>query len=43
MGKSGLSKLPKTQQMRCKILVTFRTDPASQSVMHLLDHVAVLL
>jgi hypothetical protein len=40
--KSGLTKLPKTEQMRCKIRVTFHTDPASQSVMQLLDQVALL-
>jgi hypothetical protein len=43
VGKSGLIKLPKTEQMRCRIRATFHTDPASQSVMQLLDQVAVLL
>jgi len=43
VGKSGLAKLPKTEQMRCRIRVTFHTDHASQSVMQLLDQVTVLL
>ena len=37
VGKCGLTKLSKTEQMRCRILVTFHADPASHSVMQLLD------
>jgi len=42
--KSGVAKLPKTEHMRCSpICMTFHTVPASQSVMQLLDQVAVVL
>lgn len=44
MCKSGLAKLPKTEHMRCSLVrVTFHTVPASQSVVKLLEQVAVLL
>jgi hypothetical protein len=39
VGKSGCTKCSKTEQMGCRIRVTFHTDP----VMQLLDQVAVLL